>query len=77
MTEIYYENLLKDRKALLFLLNNNSGYRNFIRRPKSRRGLNRLSTKQLVSKLRRYHHDYSERVANYVGFLNRIERSVA
>jgi hypothetical protein len=72
MTEIYYENLAKDRKALLWLIQNNTDYKHGIRRPKSRRGLNRLSTKQLVQKLRAYHNDYSRRVSNYVGWLNTV-----
>lgn len=71
MSEIYYENLQNDRAKVLWLLKNNSDYRNGIRRPRSRRGLNRLSTKQLVAKIRRYHGNYSKRVSKFVDMLDR------
>lgn len=68
--EIYYENLNNDRKAVLWLLVNNRDYRNFIHAPRNGRKLNRLSTKQLVAKIRAYDKNYSKRVANYVANLD-------
>lgn len=71
--EIFYENLLKDRKAVLWHLAYNKSYRMAARKLRNGRALNRLSTKQLVAKMRACDKGYSKAVHNYVGWLDSFQ----
>jgi len=70
MSEHYYNNLQKNRKHVIYLLERDwpitrHGQRNG-------RKLNRLSTKQLVAKLRRMHKIVSGNRAGFVSFLDSV-----
>lgn len=67
-SEIYYKNLLKDRKHVLFLIRRDSPI--LASKLRNGRTITRLSTKQLVARVRRINILQSTRTHEYVGFLN-------
>lgn len=66
----YYQNLLRDRKHVLFLIRRDSPI--MASNLRNGRSISRLSTKQLVARLKRVHAMQSERVGSYVNFLNMV-----
>jgi hypothetical protein len=74
-TEIYYQNLLKDRKYVMYLLKRDWPAVNYFRLSNGRR-LNRLSTRQLVSKLRTAHRQHSNRRSSYLTWLDGVAQHV-
>lgn len=67
-SSIYYANLLKNRKHVLFLIRRDSPI--MACNLRNGRSITRLSTKQLVARLKRVDATQSELLTSYVGFLN-------
>lgn len=73
-TNYKYQNLEKNRKATLFLLNNRTEYAmlRFNYKNSCKRAMNRLSTKQLVAKIRTFDLRTTKATSAYVGWLDQV-----
>jgi hypothetical protein len=68
--DIYYHNLLQSRTAALYIVEREITKTRRFTTLRNGRSLNRLSTKQLVAKLKSIHKLQSKRTTKLVGFLN-------